>query len=57
MSGDVYFEHTGTGRKYKVVSIDQIAGTITLVGDHGRPFTEKFDKARFKAMGYKPVKG
>lgn len=54
---DVYFESIHTKLRYKVVGFDQAAGTVTLVGRHGRPFTEKYSKDRFEEMGYRPVKG
>ena len=52
---DLYFENEHTKKRYRVVSRDTEAGTVTLVGPHGVPFTEKFTVERFKQMGYKPV--
>lgn len=52
---DVYFESIHTKKRYKVVSRDAAAGTITLIGPHGVPFTEKYSKERFEEMGYRPV--
>jgi len=44
-----------TGKKYEVVKFDKAEGTITLKGERST-FTEPFDKEKFKAMGYRPVK-
>jgi hypothetical protein len=52
---DVYFENVHTKNRYKVVSFDQAAGTVTLLGRHGVPFSEKYSKDRFEEMGYRPV--
>jgi hypothetical protein len=49
---ELYFENESTKRRYKVVSFDQAAGTVTLIGAHNMPFTEKFSKERFQEMGY-----
>lgn len=46
-----YFKNEATGNKYKVVKLDKEAGTVTLRGKFGE-FVEKFDKERFKKMGY-----
>lgn len=48
---EVYFKNTTTGRRYKVVNIDKMKGEIRLRGEHAE-FTEKYDKERFKKMGY-----
>lgn len=57
MPADVFFENIHTGKRYKVVSFDREAGTVTLIGPHNRPFTEKYSKERFQEMGYKAVQG
>jgi hypothetical protein len=49
---ELYFENEATKRRYKVVKFDREAGTVTLIGQHNKPFTEKFSKERFQAMGY-----
>lgn len=54
MATEVVFESIHTGKQYKVVSRDAEAGTITLVGPHKMPFTEKYSKERFEEMGYRP---
>lgn len=51
-SPELYFENENTKRRYKVVAFDREAGTVTLIGPHNRPFTEKFSKERFQQMGY-----
>lgn len=48
---DLYFRNEKTGKRYKVVSMDKAAGTITLRGDHAE-FVEKYDKEKFKKLGY-----
>lgn len=52
---DVYFENPETGSRFKVVSFDQENGTVTLVGAHNKPFTEKYSKEHFAEMGYRLV--
>lgn len=52
MSVELYLENTATKRRYKIVSFDKEAGTVTLIGPHNLPFTEKFDKERIQQMGY-----
>lgn len=54
---DVYFENQNTGKRYKVTALDREAGTVTLVGPHNMPFTEKYSKERFEQMGYVLKKG
>jgi hypothetical protein len=44
--------HTETSRRFEVLSVDRDAGTILLKGEHAT-FTEKYDPARFKALGYR----
>jgi glutamine amidotransferase-like uncharacterized protein len=48
---NLYFRNEKTGKKYQVVSMDKDAGTILLRGEHAE-FTEKYDKDRFKKLGY-----
>lgn len=52
---DLFFENIHTKRRYKVLSFDREAGTVTLIGPHGVPFTEQFTKERFVEMGYELV--
>jgi len=47
----LYFVHTKTGSRFKIVSRDAEAGTITLEGEYGQ-FTEKYDKELFIRSGY-----
>lgn len=47
----IYFTHTRTGSRFKVVGMDIAAGTIELEGEYGR-FTEKYDKELFAQNGY-----
>lgn len=48
-----FFQHTGTGKRYDVVSIDKAAGTMRLRGPiTKREFTETFDPGKFERMGY-----
>jgi hypothetical protein len=54
---DLFFENVETKNRYKVVSIDEEAGTITLIGRHNKPFPVKWDVELFKKLGYRPVKG
>lgn len=44
--------HTETARRFEVLNVDRDAGTILLKGEHAT-FTEKYDPARFKALGYR----
>ena len=55
MMSDLYFLNERTQKKYKVVRFDAEAGTVILTGELDAEFEEKFDKAKFKNMGYKPV--
>lgn len=57
MAVELYFENAETKRRYKVVSFDKEAGTVTLIGPHNMPFTEKFSKERFQEMGYQLKQG
>lgn len=52
---DLFFENVHTKNRYKVVGFDREGGTITLLGRHNVPFTEKYSKDRFEEMGYRPV--
>lgn len=47
----LYFRNEHTGKRYRVVKLDKASGSITLRGDHAE-FTEKYDKEKFKSMGY-----
>lgn len=47
------FFNEKTGKSYKVVRFDQEAGQVTLMGEHGVEFTEKYDKEMFQRLGYK----
>lgn len=53
---ELYFESIHTGKRYKVVSMNGEAGTITLIGPHGVTFENAYSKELFEQMGYKPVK-
>lgn len=48
---DIYFVHSKTGSRFKIVGRDATAGTITLEGEYGQ-FTEKYDKELFARNGY-----
>lgn len=47
----LYFKNVKTGKRYKVVRLDKDKNLVVLRGENAE-FTEKFDKARFKKMGY-----
>lgn len=47
----LYFRHNKTKKRYRIVSIDEEKGTITLEGQNGS-FTEPYDKERFVKLGY-----
>lgn len=49
---EVFFENAKTGKRYSVVRFDQEAGKVTLKGEVGVEFAEKFDRAAFEEMGY-----
>lgn len=51
----VYFENTKTGKRFKVLSWNEETGEVVMKGEVGDPFTETFDKKRFKQMNYKPI--
>lgn len=48
---DIYFVHSKTGSRFKIVGRDADTGTITLEGEYGQ-FTEKYDKELFARNGY-----
>lgn len=50
---EVAFVNEKTGKKYKVVKFDKEAGKVTLVGEAGVEFTERYDKELFVKLGYK----
>ncbi len=52
----VFFENAKTKARYKVLKIDEATKVITLEGPYG-PFSEDYDKERFKKLGYRLVKG
>jgi hypothetical protein len=52
---ELAFVNEKTGKRYKVVKFDREAGKVTLIGEHGVEFTEKFDKELFKRLGYNLV--
>lgn len=52
MAEQLYFRHTKTGKRYKIVSLDPETKTIVLQGDSAT-FADQYDKDRFKAMGYR----
>ena len=47
----LYFVHVKTGSRFKIISRDAEAGTITLEGEYGQ-FTEKYDKELIARNGY-----
>lgn len=55
MADTLYFEHTKTGKRFRIVSLDQRTGKIVLEGENSR-FVDQYDKDRFKAMGYRLVR-
>lgn len=48
---ELYFRNTNTNKRYKIVRLDKTSGKIVLRGEHAQ-FVEKYDKERFKRMGY-----
>ena len=52
----IHLRCTRTSRLYRVVAYDAAAKTVTLKGKNGS-FTEPFDPARFKEMGYERIIG
>lgn len=55
MATKAYLRNTHTGTEFEVVGFDRASGEITLKGEFA-PFTEKFDKEQFKALGYEQIK-
>ena len=50
---EVFFENIHTGKRYKVVAFDKVAGTVKVRGPQtGREWTEKFSKEKFERLGY-----
>lgn len=47
----LYFRNEKTGKRYAIVSMDKDTNTVVLRGEHAE-FTEKYDKERFKKLGY-----
>lgn len=47
----LFLKNTRTGKRYEIVKVDKVAGTITLKGPHAQ-FTEPYDKEQFKRLGY-----
>ncbi|MDR3427784.1 hypothetical protein [Silvimonas sp.] len=54
----IYFKHTQTGKRFKVLKQEQVGDKtiLTLEGTTGTTFTETYDKVRFKEFGYTLVK-
>ena len=48
---ELFFVNVNSGKKYKVLGIDKVKGTITLKGPNAE-FDEPYDKERFKKLGY-----
>lgn len=55
MAEALFLVNEADKREYKIIAFDQETQMVTLEGAHGK-FTEKFDKERFKRMGYRPIK-
>jgi hypothetical protein len=51
----LYFENVNTKRRYRVLALDKVEGTVTMQGEHVK-FTEPYDRARFEKLGYRLVK-
>lgn len=51
----LYFRHTSSGKKYRVVKIDKETKKIVLRGQHSE-FEEDYDKERFQRLGYELIK-
>ena len=49
---EIAFINRKTGKRYTVVKFDREAGRVTLKGEHGVEFTEKYDKELFQRLGY-----
>lgn len=50
---EIYFKNEHTGKRYRVVKFDRDAGKITLVGEAGIEFTDKYDRTFFEDLGYR----
>jgi len=48
---ELYLKNSATGKRYRVVSVDKASKKITLEGEYST-FTEDYDPARFKELGY-----
>ena len=48
---NLYFRNVKTGKRFKVISMDNDKKEIVLQGEYSQ-FTEPYDKERFKANGY-----
>lgn len=48
---DTYFRNTRTGLRYKIIRFDKDKNEVVLKGEYAE-FTEKYDRERFKKMGY-----
>lgn len=56
----MYFEQTKPNKKgeharYEILGFDEEKGTVLLKGKAVNPWSEPFDKEKFKAMGYRLV--
>lgn len=51
----LYFRNTKTGKRYEIVRMDKAAGEVVLRGEYAE-FSERYDKDRFRRMGYELVK-
>jgi hypothetical protein len=49
---EVFFESAKTHKRYTVVKWDKEANKVTLKGESGLEFEEKFKPDLFKQMGY-----
>lgn len=47
----LYFRNEKTGKRYLIVKMDKAKGEVVLRGEYSE-FTEKYDKDRFKKLGY-----
>lgn len=52
---NLYFVNEHTNRRFRVINMNKETNEVTLEGEYGS-FVEKYDKERFKEMGYKLVK-
>ena len=52
----IHLRCTRTGRLYRIVSVDEVAKTVTLTGTSGT-VVETWAPKAFKAMGYERVIG